>query len=76
MSPLIHNAAFQHEKMNKVYIPFRIPRENLASFLEDARELGIRGLSVTIPHKEAILKSLGKIDGHVPRRGRGQYRAV
>jgi 3-dehydroquinate dehydratase / shikimate dehydrogenase len=65
MSPLIHNAAFQHEKMNKVYIPFRIPRENLASFLEDARELGIRGLSVTIPHKEAILKSLGKIDGAV-----------
>ena len=26
--------------MKKVYIPFRIPRENLASFIDDARELG------------------------------------
>ena len=28
--------------MNKVYIPFRIPREDLASFIDDARELGVQ----------------------------------
>ncbi len=65
LSPLIHNAAFRHAKLPKVYIPFRIPREELASFIEDARELGIRGLSVTIPHKESALKCLNKIDGAV-----------
>lgn len=64
-SPLIHNAAFQKLGMDRVYIPFRIPREDLASFLDDATELGIRGLSVTIPHKEAVLKGLGKVDGAV-----------
>src|SRR5487761_1293318 len=53
LSPLIHNAAFRHLKLNKVYIPLRIPREDVYSFLDDARELGIKGLSVTIPHKEA-----------------------
>jgi len=61
-SPLIHNAAFQQLGLPKVYLPFRIPREQLTGFLEDARELGIRGLSVTIPHKEAVLKSVGKLD--------------
>ncbi|HEY1600243.1 MAG TPA: shikimate dehydrogenase [Pirellulales bacterium] len=65
LSPLIHNAAFQQAKMPKVYLPFRIPREDLGSFLDDAAELGIRGLSITIPHKETVLKRLGKIDGAV-----------
>jgi 3-dehydroquinate dehydratase / shikimate dehydrogenase len=65
LSPLIHNAAFQQAKMPKAYLPFRIPREDLGSFIDDAAELGIRGLSITIPHKEAVLKRLGKIDGAV-----------
>lgn len=65
LSPLIHNAAFRSANMKKVYLPFRIPREDLATFIDDARELGIRGLSVTIPHKEAVLKWLGKVDGAV-----------
>jgi len=29
LSPLIHNAAFAHFGMNKVYVPFRVPREDL-----------------------------------------------
>jgi 3-dehydroquinate dehydratase/shikimate dehydrogenase len=58
LSPIIHNAAFRKAGMNRVYIPIRIPREDLSGFIEDARTLGIRGLSVTIPHKEEILKAL------------------
>lgn len=65
LSPLVHNAAFRHLKLNKVYVPLRIPREDVYSFLDDARELGIRGLSVTIPHKEAVLKRVNKVDGAV-----------
>ncbi|HEX7449350.1 MAG TPA: shikimate dehydrogenase, partial [Pirellulales bacterium] len=65
LSPLVHNAAFRHLKLNKVYIPFRIPREDVYDFLDDARELGIKGLSVTIPHKEAVLKRVNKVDGAV-----------
>lgn len=62
LSPLIHNAAFAHDKLNKVYVPFRVPREDLAGFIEDAPRLGVKGLSVTIPHKEAVLRHLGKVD--------------
>ena len=35
--------------------------------------MGIRGLSVTIPHKESALKRLNKIDGAVRGRGRREH---
>ena len=65
LGPIIHNAAFRHLEMNRVYVPFRVPREELTQFLEDARPLGIKGISVTIPHKETIIPLLSKIDGAV-----------
>jgi len=65
LSPLLHNAAFDHLGLNKVYVPFRVPREDLAQFIEDAPALGLRGLSVTIPHKEEILPLLTEADGAV-----------
>lgn len=65
LSPLIHNAAFEELGMNRVYIPIRVPRESLPAFIDDAGEFGIKGLSVTIPHKEAVLEKLTKADGAV-----------
>ena len=74
LSPLIHNAAFQHCKLNKVYVPIRVPREDLSRFIDDATALGIRGLSVTIPHKEEVIKKLSEADGSV--RGIGAANTV
>ena len=65
LSPLIHNAAFREMGLNKVYLPFRVPSEDVDRFIDDAPTLGIQGLSVTIPHKEQILKRCDKIDGAV-----------
>ncbi len=62
LGPLIHNAAFAKQKLNKVYVPFRVPREDLGEFLQAAPELGIKGLSVTIPHKEAVLEHAAELD--------------
>jgi 3-dehydroquinate dehydratase/shikimate dehydrogenase len=62
LSPLIHNAAFAHFGLNKVYVPFRVPREDLGRFIDEAQALGIRGLSITIPHKEEVIKKLTQID--------------
>ncbi len=62
LSPIIHNAAFHELRLNKIYVPFRVPREDLTQFMHDARELGIKGLSVTIPHKEEILQKLNVCD--------------
>ena len=74
LSPLIHNAAFQHYGMNKVYIPFRVPREDISRFIDEATQLGIRGLSITIPHKEEVIKKLTDVD--VAVRGIGATNTV
>jgi 3-dehydroquinate dehydratase/shikimate dehydrogenase len=65
MSPLIHNAAFRHLGLNKVYIPIRVPREGLSRFVDEAPAIGLKGLSVTIPHKEAVLSKFTKADDAV-----------
>lgn len=53
LSPLLHNSALHAEGINAVYVPFRIPQNTLALSLQEMNWMGIRGLSVTIPHKEA-----------------------
>jgi len=62
MSPIIHNAAFSAMGMNRVYVPLRVPSDYLEQFIREAPELGIRGLSVTIPHKENVMAMLTKIE--------------
>ena len=52
-SPRIHNAAFQQEGMNCVYIPLRIFKDRFAETIDSLSWLGIEGYSITIPHKEA-----------------------
>lgn len=54
-SPVIHNAALAHQEIDARYLPFRVPAEDLQAFIDACPQLGIRGLSVTIPHKEAAL---------------------
>jgi 3-dehydroquinate dehydratase/shikimate dehydrogenase len=52
LSPLLHNAAFRSQRLNAVYVPFRVPRGQLEGFVKHFDALGVRGYSVTIPHKE------------------------
>jgi len=65
LSPLIHNAAIRDAGLDFVYLPFRVPAQALDSFMNGARQLGVRGLSVTIPHKEDILRHLDAMDDNV-----------
>ena len=62
LSPHVHNAAFEAKGIDAVYVPFRVSADALGQFMEDAPRLGLRGLSVTIPHKEAIARHLTKVD--------------
>ncbi len=54
-SPLIHNRSFQHAGLNARYLPFRVPEDDLNTFIKACPGLGIQGISITIPHKERAL---------------------
>jgi 3-dehydroquinate dehydratase / shikimate dehydrogenase len=60
LSPLMHNTGFVARKRDAVYLPFLV--HDLKDFLNAIPEFGVRGFSVTIPHKEAILKRLADCD--------------
>lgn len=52
---LYHNGVFQKRGHNAVYVKMTVRAEELPAFIPLAKQLGIRGLSVTTPLKEAIL---------------------
>ena len=58
LSPLMQNAAFSKKAIDAVYVPFEVPPENLKEAVEGVRALGIKGLNVTVPHKERIVEHL------------------
>ncbi|MEM2911117.1 MAG: shikimate dehydrogenase [Candidatus Bathyarchaeia archaeon] len=62
LSPLIHNAAFKHLKLDFVYVAFRVKREELENSVKGMRSLGVHGFNVTMPHKNAIIKYLDEIE--------------
>lgn len=60
MSPAVFNAAFQRMGISSVYLGFRVT--NIRLGMDAVRGLGIRGVSITVPHKETILPHLDEID--------------
>jgi 3-dehydroquinate dehydratase/shikimate dehydrogenase len=69
LSPLIHNRSFMEQKINAVYVPFPLEDNNVPDFIRRAGEFDIKGLSVTIPHKIAVMKHLTKMDPAVEKIG-------
>lgn len=61
LSPLLHNLGFQFHNINAVYVPFPIEKPS-CSTKEALLDLGIQGLSVTIPHKGWAARSADERD--------------
>ena len=62
MSPVMHNAAFQALGLDYVYLPFHVRREELPGAIAGIRALNVVGLNVTIPHKEAVILLLDRLE--------------
>src|SRR5467141_1357081 len=60
LSPLLHNTGFVARHVDAVYLPFLV--RQLGDFLAAVPEFGVRGFSVTLPNKQAILKHLKECD--------------
>ncbi len=60
LSPLMHNCAFREMKLDALYVPFLV--EDLEGAIRGIRALNIRGVSVTIPFKTAVLPHLDEVE--------------
>lgn len=60
LSPIMQNAGFDARRLDAMYVPFLV--RDLRDFVESIEPLGVRGFSVTIPHKQSILRLLDGCD--------------
>lgn len=60
-SPAMHNAAFSNLGMNYCYIPFLVSPEHLADAVNSIMALNMRGVNITIPHKQSVMPMLDEI---------------
>lgn len=62
LSPALHNAAFQQLGVDWVYVAFHVARGEAQKAVDAMRVLGLGGLSVTMPHKEAVALAVDELD--------------
>jgi 3-dehydroquinate dehydratase/shikimate dehydrogenase len=62
ISPAVHNRAFQARRCDAVYLPFLVHPIQLKDFFHLAAKLPLSGFSVTIPHKQKIIRYLDVVE--------------
>ena len=62
ISPAVHNRAFQARRLESVYLPFLVSPAHLRDFFSLAEKLPITAFSVTIPHKQKVIRYLDAVD--------------
>lgn len=63
LSPLLLNDALSKSGIDAAYFPFRVTDKHLAKAVESIRALGFWGMTITTPHKEAVVPLLDEVDG-------------
>ena len=58
----VHNRALQARRIEAIYLPFLVGALQLKDFFALAENLPMQGFSVTIPHKQRIIRYLDTLD--------------
>jgi shikimate dehydrogenase len=58
LSPPMHEAGYDHLGIDAKYVTFEPPEDAAAAAVESAATLGVAGLNVTIPFKQAVLDAV------------------
>lgn len=69
ISPEIHNFIIDSMEMNYFYCAFPVEEGNVKAALEGIKALGIGGINVTVPHKEAAFRLCDSTDSFARKIG-------
>jgi shikimate dehydrogenase len=61
LSPVIFNAAFEAAGLDGGFVAHQVPAGETARALDGVRAMGIAGLSVTMPHKDAVFAAVDEV---------------
>ena len=61
-SPRLHGHWLREHAIDGAYVPLAVPPERLGDAVRGLGALGLRGCNVTVPHKEAVIPLLDRID--------------
>jgi 3-dehydroquinate dehydratase/shikimate dehydrogenase len=67
VSPAMHNATFAATRLDAVYLP--LPAVSAGDFVTFGRAFGVKGVSVTIPHKITLYERVDEADAVARRIG-------
>jgi len=68
-SPLIHNQIILKHSLNFCYLPFKVAETDLGEAIQGIRALNIRGVNITFPYKEKVIKFLDEVEESARRIG-------
>jgi shikimate dehydrogenase len=61
LSPAMHNASFAHLNIDCCYVTFLVRPDRLHDAVKSIAALGLRGVNVTVPHKENVIPFLDEV---------------
>jgi shikimate dehydrogenase len=61
LSPLMQNAAFAAAGLDYCYVAFPVTPDQLGDAMKAVKALGLRGVNITVPHKERALAMLDEM---------------
>jgi shikimate dehydrogenase len=62
LSPDMHNAAFDEMGINYCYMAIPVKPEDLPDAVNGIRAWNVRGVNITVPHKEKVIPLLDELD--------------
>ncbi|HEV7369415.1 shikimate dehydrogenase [Arenibaculum sp.] len=68
-SPRLHGWWLERYGIDGAYVPMAVPPDGAAEAVRALPKLGFRGANVTVPHKEAVIAALDRLDATARRIG-------
>lgn len=64
-SPQFQTSAFSYLNIPAVYLPFEVKPEDLEKAVQSIKVLNIKGVNITVPHKEEVIEYLNELSEEV-----------